>query len=155
VSTTIHIAVMIDASPDTVWRAIEQIETHVEWMADAETITFRSEAHSGVGAEFDCLTKVGPLRTTDRFVVTRWDPGVAMGIEHRGAVTGIGEFTLAPVDGPTGVGTRTQFTWEETLRFPWWLGGPVGEVVGKPVLERIWKGNLRRLKAKVEQPSVA
>ena len=28
-------------------------------------------------------------------------------------------------------------------------------VAGKPVLERIWKGNLRRLKAKVEQPSVA
>ena len=96
-------------------RAVERIESHVDWMADAETITFRSDAHAGVGAEFDCLTKVGPLRTTDRFVVTRWDPGVAMGIEHRGAVTGTGEFTLAPVDG----GTRTQFTWEETLRFPW------------------------------------
>jgi len=151
VSITIHIAVMIDATPDAVWRTVERIESHVDWMADAETITFRSEAHAGVGAEFDCLTKVGPLHTTDRFVVTRWDPGVAMGIEHRGAVTGTGEFTLAPVDG----GVRTQFTWEETLRFPWWLGGPVGEVVGKPVLERIWKGNLRRLKAKVEQPSVA
>ena len=150
-SITIHIAVMIDATPDAVWRTVERIESHVDWMADAETITFRSEAHAGVGAEFDCLTKVGPLHTTDRFVVTRWDPGVAMGIEHRGAVTGTGEFTLAPVDG----GVRTQFTWEETLRFPWWLGGPVGEVVGKPVLERIWKGNLRRLKAKVEQPSVA
>ena len=150
-STTIHIAVMIDATPDAVWRAVERIESHVDWMADAETITFRSEAHAGVGAEFDCLTKVGPLHTTDRFVVTRWDPGVAMGIEHRGAVTGTGEFTLAPVDG----GVRTQFTWEETLRFPWWLGGPVGEVAGKPVLEQIWKGNLRRLKAKVEQPSVA
>jgi len=151
VSITIHIAVMIDATPDAVWRTVERIESHVDWMADAETITFRSEAHAGVGAEFDCLTKVGPLHTTDRFVVTRWDPGVAMGIEHRGAVTGTGEFTLAPVDG----GVRTQFTWEETLRFPWWLGGPVGKVVGKPVLERIWKGNLRRLKAKVEQPSVA
>ncbi len=154
-STTIHIAVMIDADPDAVWRAVERIESHVDWMADAETITFRSEAHSGVGAEFDCLTKIGPLHTTDRFVVTRWDPGVAMGIEHRGAVTGTGEFTLAPVDGPVGAGARTQFTWEETLRFPWWLGGPVGEVVGKPVLERIWKGNLRRLKTKVERPSVA
>ena len=154
-STTIHIAVMIDADPDTVWRAVERIESHVDWMADAETITFRSDAHSGVGAEFDCLTKVGPLRTTDRFVVTRWDPGVAMGIEHRGAVTGTGEFTLTPVDGPGGAGAGTQFTWKETLRFPWWLGGPVGEVAGKPVLELIWKGNLRRLKAKVEQPSVA
>lgn len=149
-SVRIRIAVLIEAPPDDVWRAVEEIETHVEWMADAESITFRSEAHSGVGAEFDCLTKVGPLRTTDRFVVTRWDPGVAMGIEHRGAVTGTGEFTLAPVDDPRG-SPSTQFTWEEVLTFPWWMGGPAGEFAGKPVLERIWRANLRRLKAKVER----
>ncbi|MFN8028179.1 MAG: SRPBCC family protein [Acidimicrobiia bacterium] len=150
-SVRIHIAVMIDASPADVWQAVEEIETHVEWMADAEKITFRSEAHSGVGAAFDCLTVVGPLRTTDHFVVTRWEPGVAMGIEHRGAVTGTGEFTLAPMRD----GAATQFTWEEVLTFPWWMGGPVGEVAGKPVLERIWKGNLKRLKAKVERTSLA
>ncbi len=149
-STRIRIAVMIDATPADVWAAVEEIETHVEWMADAEKITFRSEAHSGVGATFDCLTVVGPLRTTDHFVVTRWEPGVAMGIEHRGAVTGTGEFTLTPV----GDGRSTQFTWEEVLTFPWWLGGPVGEVAGKPVLERVWKANLKRLKAKVEQTSL-
>ena len=142
---------MIDASPADVWEAVEEIETHVEWMADAEKITFRSDAHAGVGAAFDCLTVVGPLRTTDHFVVTRWDPGVAMGIEHRGAVTGTGEFTLAPVDD----GRTTQFTWEEVLTFPWWMGGPVGEVAGKPVLERVWKGNLRRLKTKVERAPLA
>jgi uncharacterized protein YndB with AHSA1/START domain len=151
VSVRIRIAVMIDASPDDVWNAVEQIETHVDWMADAERITFRSEAHSGVGAAFDCLTVVGPLRTTDHFVVTRWDPGVAMGIEHRGAVSGAGEFTLTPVDD----GRTTQFTWEEVLTFPWWLGGPVGEVVGRPVLEHTWKRNLRRLKTKVEHASLA
>ena len=154
-SVTIKVGITIAASPADVWAAVERIESHTEWMLDAERITFRTEQHAGVGAEFDCLTRVGPLSTTDHFAVTRWEPGVAMGIEHRGAVTGTGEFTLAPVDGPVGAGTRTQFTWEETLRFPWWLGGPVGEVAGKPVLELIWKGNLRRLKAKVEQPSVA
>ncbi len=150
-TATIRIAVMIDAPPDAVWRAVERIETHTEWMADAESITFRSEAHSGVGAAFDCVTRVGPLHTTDHFVVTRWDPSVAMGIEHRGAVTGTGEFVLTPFDD----GTATQFSWEESLRFPWWLGGPVGEVAGKPVLERIWRGNLRRLKTIVERGPVA
>jgi hypothetical protein len=151
VSAHLRIAVMIDASLDDVWRVVERIETHVDWMTDAERITFRSETHSGVGAAFDCVTVVGPLRTTDHFVVTRWDPGVAMGIEHRGAVSGTGEFTLTPVDD----GRATQFTWEEDLTFPWWLGGPLGEVAGRPVLERIWKGNLRRLKEKVEQASLA
>jgi uncharacterized protein YndB with AHSA1/START domain len=146
VSVTIRVCTTIAAPPDVVWRAVERIETHTEWMADAETITFRSVQQEGVGAEFDCLTRVGPLRTTDRFVVTRWDPGVAMGIEHRGAVTGVGEFRLGPLAG----GASTEFCWEETLTFPWWLGGVAGERFGRPVLKRIWEGNLGRLKRKVE-----
>jgi len=151
VSVTIHICTTIAASPDDVWSAVERIETHTEWMLDAETITFRSEHHEGVGAEFDCLTKVGPLHTTDRFVVTRWAPGEAMGIEHRGAVTGVGEFRLRPLAG----GASTEFCWEETLAFPWWLGSVAGERIGRPALKRIWEGNLRRLKTKVEGDPVA
>ena len=150
-SVTIHICTTIAASPDDVWRAVERIDTHSEWMADAGSITFRSAQHAGVGAEFDCVTRVGPLHTTDRFVVTRWDPGVAMGIEHRGAVTGVGEFRLRPLAG----GVSTEFCWEETLAFPWWLGSVAGERFGRPVLQRIWEGNLRRLKAKVEGNPVA
>ena len=49
-----------------------------------------------------------------------------MGIEHRGAVTGDGEFRLRPVAG----GDATEFCWEERLRFPWWLGGAAGERSG-------------------------
>jgi hypothetical protein len=41
-----------------------------------------------------CLTRVGPLFTTDRFVVTQWRPGELMGIEHRGAVTGDADSAL-------------------------------------------------------------
>ena len=148
-SVTIHVCITIAAPPDQVWRAVERIETHTEWMQDAESIDFLTEQHAGVGAEFDCRTKVGPLHTNDHFVVTGWEPGAAMGIEHRGAVTGIGEFRLRPLAG----GAGTDFCWEETLTFPWWLGSAVGERFGRPVLERIWKGNLRRLKTKIEHPS--
>jgi uncharacterized protein YndB with AHSA1/START domain len=150
-SVTIHICTTIAAPPAEVWRSVEHIETHTEWMLDAERIMFRSEQHEGVGAEFDCLTRVGPLHTTDHFVVTRWAPGEAMGIEHRGAVTGVGEFRLVPLAD----GASTRFCWEETLEFPWWLGSVAGERFGRPVLKRIWEGNLRRLKARVESGPVA
>jgi len=146
VSVTIHVCITIAAPPDDVWRAVERIETHTEWMQDAQSIEFRTEERAGVGAEFDCRTKVGPLHTNDHFVVTRWEPGAAMGIDHRGAVTGVGEFRLRPL----AAGASTDFCWEETLTFPWWLGSAAGERFGRPVLKRIWAGNLRRLKAKIE-----
>jgi hypothetical protein len=114
-------------------------------MADARRITFVSSHRRGVGTEFDCLTAIGPLRTTDRMVVTEWEPRRAMGIEHRGVVTGRGRFTLKRRRGG-----RTRFRWEERLRFPWWIGGPVGALLGKPVLRAVWRRNLARLKQLAE-----
>ncbi len=142
----VRVGVTIDADPERVWRAVEAIETHVQWMADAESITFTGTRTRGVGATFDCRTKVGPFRLVDRMVVTEWEPRRAMGIEHRGIVTGRGRFTLRPR--PRG---RTRFTWTEKLVFPWWMGGPVGALASKPALRGIWRRNLRRLKHLVEE----
>lgn len=140
-TVVVETSVTIELDPATLWAAIEPIERHMEWMVDAESITFVGEQRRGVGTTFDCVTKIGPLRTTDRMTVTRWEPGVAMGIEHGGAVTGVGELRLEPVaDG-------TQLSWREELHLPWWFGGRVGEVIARPVLERIWQANLRRLRA--------
>lgn len=77
--------------------------------------------------------------------VTEWEEAATMGVRHEGLVTGEGRFTLTA----TGDGATT-FTWAEQLRFPWWMGGPLGGLVGAPVLRAIWRGNLRRLKALVE-----
>jgi uncharacterized protein YndB with AHSA1/START domain len=143
--TSIHVEEMIAAPPEQVWAAVEDISSHVRWMEDAVAIRFTSVTRSGVGAAFDCDTKVGPFRLTDRMVVTDWAPPRVMGIRHEGVVTGIGRFVLAPVVG------GTAFSWEEDLSFPAWMGGRLGGAAAVPVLRRVWRRNLRNLKTLVER----
>ena len=140
----VHVAVDLAAPPDAAWSRLQHIDSHVEWMADAESITFRSAQRDGVGTEFECRTRLGPFVTNDVMRVTEWEPQAVMGIEHRGLVRGSGRFTLTPA------GTGTRFAWDEQLTFPWWMGGRVGEVVAKPILRRVWQGNLDRFRRQVD-----
>jgi uncharacterized protein YndB with AHSA1/START domain len=141
VSVAIKVCTLIEAPPARVWEIVEAIERHTDWMADAERITFVTPSTRGVGTAFDCLTRVGPVRLNDRMTVIEWDAGRSIGIEHRGIVRGAGRFTIAKRRHG-----RTRFCWHERLRFPWWMGGFVGERVAKPVLRKLWRGNLERLK---------
>jgi uncharacterized protein YndB with AHSA1/START domain len=145
---TVEVGITIDAPVSRVWQAVERIENHVQWMADAVSISFDGTQRRGVGTSFECLTKIGPFRTTDRMVVTEWEAEHAMGIEHRGLFTGRGRFVLHDADAG-----RTLFTWTEHIRFPWWLGGRAGELAAAPLLRRVWMGNLRRLAAQLSPPS--
>lgn len=138
--------ITIDAPPAAVWADVKHLDRHVTWMRDAESIRFVSRRRGGVGSELECLTRVGPLVTTDRLVVTEWRTRRAIGVSHTGVVQGRGRFTLRRRRG-----RRTRFCWSEHLRFPWWMGGPIGGIVAWPVLRAVWKGNLRRLKARLEQ----
>jgi hypothetical protein len=144
----ITVSTDFDASPAVVWRVLEPIEDHVEWMADARSIRFATSRRRGVGTRFTCETAIGPLHVDDRMEITEWQPERVMGVRHHGLVTGTGRFVLAPLD----AGARTRFTWHEELRFPWWLGGPVAaRLGGTTVLRRIWRGNLERLRRLVER----
>jgi carbon monoxide dehydrogenase subunit G len=136
----IRVSVVLDAPPAIVWADLEDIGSHVQWMADARSIRFLSEQRSGRGTAFLCDTRIGPFRLNDVMEITEWSPGKAMGVRHTGLVSGEGRFTLSA----KGSG-QTRFTWKEQLRYPWWLGGPFGAFVSKPILKRIWRGNLRRL----------
>ena len=141
----IRVATTIDAGPKSVWASIRDIGSHVGWMEDAVAIRFTSDSRDRVGTTFECDTKVGPFRLTDLMEVTEWDERKRMGIRHVGLVTGTGRFTLRKARG-----NRTRFTWDERLRFPWWMGGPLAATVGAPLLKRIWRRNLRNLKHQVE-----
>lgn len=142
----IRVSTIIDATPEQVWDEVRHIDRHVDWMADAVEIRFTSDRRSGVGTEFDCKTKVGPIRLTDRMEITEWLDAKVMGVRHVGLVTGTGRFSLTKAKGG-----RTRFTWQEKLRFPWWMGGPVGGVAGGRVMKRIWRKNLAVLKDLVER----
>ena len=134
----IQVSTVIPAEPARVWDDVRNLASHVEWMADAESIRFTSVSTSGIGTTFDCETRVGPLHTTDRMEVTEWDEGRVIGVRHVGLVTGTGRFTLAPE------GRGTRFTWDEELRVPWWLGGRLAA----PVLRFVWRRNLRTLRSR-------
>jgi hypothetical protein len=141
------VAIDISATPAQVWSAVEPIEDHVSWMHDAVAIRFQTDTRRGVGTAFLCDTKVGPFKLVDRMEITEWTPNAAMGVRHVGLVTGTGRFTLTPID----LGRRTRLGWDESLVFPWWLGGPFGAFVGgRLVLRPIWKRNLRTLKHLIE-----
>jgi carbon monoxide dehydrogenase subunit G len=139
---SITVSTEIDATVDHVWNIVEPIETHVQWMHDAQAIRFTGEQQRGVGTKFVCDTKVGPFRLQDKMDITEWSPPHVMGVRHEGLVTGNGRFELTAIDHDR----RTRFTWSETLRFPWWMGGPVGAAVGAKLLAAIWRRNLRLLR---------
>lgn len=144
--SSIKVSIDINAPVARVWEIVEPVERHIDWMADAVAIRFQTEQTRGVGTKFFCDTKVGPIKLVDVMTITAWEPERIMGVTHTGVVTGTGEFTLTPLSEST-----TRFTWTESLVFPWWLGGPLGALVGgQIVMKAIWRRNLRKLKQLVE-----
>lgn len=154
----------IAASPADVWFAIQDVESHTEWMRDAVAIRFLGDQRQGAGTRFVCDTKIGPFSLSDVMEITEWSPGHRMGVRHAGLVAGEGAFSLVKVessedeendqedDSEAKVSStpHTYFQWEEKLRFPWRLGGPITAAAAWPVLRSMWKGNLQRLKSQIE-----
>ena len=54
----IEVSIDIAFSPQVVWDDVSKLETHVEWMADAESIEFVGESHSGEGTVMQVLGSV-------------------------------------------------------------------------------------------------
>ena len=141
---SITVSVDIKAPLGVVWQAAADLAGHRRWMGDVESIDFDSEAREGPGTVMRVATKVGPFRTVDLMTVTGWEPRRRISVEHRGLFTGRGEFDLSAIGG------ATRFTWSEDLHFPRRFGGAVGATLARPILTRIWRQNLRRLKELLE-----
>jgi len=139
----VTVAIHIPASLETVWEAVADLASHVEWMADARRIDFQTTQRAGVGTRMKVLTRIGPFTATDVIEVTGWDPLRRIAVRHEGLFTGEGEFRLDAVAG------GVLFTWSEQLTFPSSLGGRVGAWMAKPVLQWLWRRNLNRLRQRL------
>lgn len=137
--------VVISAPPGVVWSHISDLGSHSEWMSDAVRIEFDTKQSSGEGTRMRVLTKVGPFRITDVMTVAIWEPERVIEVSHQGVIGGTGRFEIGPTAPPT------TLIWSEDLRFPWWLGGPLGARLARPVLRSIWSRNLATLKRIVEE----
>lgn len=131
---------------EAVWAALADLGSHDRWMKDAESIVFVTEQRSGVGTRMEVETVVGPLRTLDKMEVVGWEEGQSIEVVHQGLVTGRGTLAARPH------GDGTLVSWDETLTFPWYLGGPITAFFAKPVLGAIWRGNLERLEETLSSP---
>jgi len=144
-SKRIETSIIINKPLDTVWQEVKVMENHVNWMEDAVKIDILSENNSGIDTKMNVLTKVGPIKLTDIITVTEWKEKESIGVIHEGIVTGEGIFYLKALNE-----SQTEFKWEETLKFPIYLGGAIGEFFGGYVLRYIWKKNLKNLKEIIE-----
>ncbi len=141
----ISVETLIEASIGEVWEKVKDIKSHVDWMDDAVSIHFVGAREQGAGTEFDCETQIGPFNLTDRMKITEWSEGKSIGVSHEGLVRGEGQFALSVIE--HGI---TRFTWVESLIFPFWMGGPFRNPVGKKILEHVWQKNLKNLKTLIE-----
>ena len=137
--------IVINAPPEKVWGRLSDLGSHAEWMADAESVRFLTDQRAGVGTRIEVATRLGPFRTIDVMDVVGWEEGLRIVVRHRGVVSGTGSFTL---EAESQAGSRV--IWREVLDLPWRLGGPVGGLVAAPLLRRVWKRNLRRLKRQID-----
>ncbi|KJF15865.1 MULTISPECIES: SRPBCC family protein [Acidithrix] len=144
-SVHIRSAVIISRVPEDVFSSIRDVRTHTKWMVDAERIEITSIAQEGVGLEFVCHTRLGPLRTKDTMLVTQWQDGSLIEISHGGRVKGLGRFELRDY----GIG-KTLFTWNEYLTLPNYLSWFGLQWVMKPLLRIVFQKDLDNLKRILE-----
>jgi carbon monoxide dehydrogenase subunit G len=140
----IRLIVTLEAPPAEVWAELADLGSHHRWMTDAGAIEFVTGQTEGAGTKLKVPTRIGPLRTTDLLTVIEWEEGRSLAVRHDGAVSGVGRFDIRPR------GSRTELTWSEELRFPWWLGGVIGAALARPILKRVWRSNLERLRRRLD-----
>lgn len=137
----------VEASPQQVWDVLVDWEIQPQWMVDARAVEVVSEPRAGVGTRLRCPTDLTlGVVITDVLEVVEWHPPHLLGVRHTGPVIrGVAAFELQA----TPYGTHVR--WWEEIDPPL---GPLGWVGGRlaaPLVRRVFRRSLARLKRLVEQ----
>jgi hypothetical protein len=136
---TIRMSAEVDAPIETVWDVVADVGRQPEWMAEMSDLRMLTDPPLGVGSRGEATVTIAGISTTDPVTVSLFQPPRRYGIVHEGRISGDGLIALAS----RAVGGPTIVEWEERLFppvFPY-----VGAAVMRPVLRRIFQGDLDRL----------
>jgi uncharacterized protein YndB with AHSA1/START domain len=131
--------------PKTVWPFLVDWERLPRWMKDMRDVRVTSAHTEGVGVEAVATVRIAGISTRDLIRVTRWEPPNLLEIAHLGWVKGTGRMELSLA------GTGSDLRWRETLIPPWGALGRLGMRVVLPLMRRVFRRDLNRLKRLVER----
>jgi uncharacterized protein YndB with AHSA1/START domain len=131
--------------PKTVWPFLVDWERLPRWMEDMRDVRVTSVHREGVGVEAIATVRIAGITTRDRVRVTRWQPPKVLEIVHLGWVKGTGHMELSPA------GNGSDLRWRETLIPPWGTLGRLGIRAVLPLMRRVFRRDLERLKQLVEE----
>jgi hypothetical protein len=145
----IVVSAEVDAPIEVVWAVAADVERQPEWMAEMSDLRMETPPPLGVGSRGSATVSVAGFSTTDPVTVTEFEPPRRFGVRHEGRIHGDGLISLAAkaAVGPTIV------EWRERLLppvFPY-----LGAIVMRPVLRRVFRDDLERLAAMVEDAADA
>jgi uncharacterized protein YndB with AHSA1/START domain len=132
--------------PTTVWPFLVDWERLPRWMKDLRDVRVTSAHREGVDVEAVATVRIAGISTRDQIRVTRWEPPTVLEIAHLGWVKGTGRMELSSA------GTGSDLRWRETLIPPWGALGRLGMRAVLPLMRRVFRRDLDRLKRLVEAP---
>jgi len=140
----IRTLIVIDAPIERVWTELADIEGQPRWMREMKAVRLLTPPPPGVGTVGEADVRIFGIGVSDPVTITEWEPPRSFAIVHEGVFSGGGVIELEP----GADGTTTIVRWDETIVPPVlpWLGG----VIGRPVLGRIFQGDLERFRDLVE-----
>jgi uncharacterized membrane protein len=138
-------SITVGRPTEAVWPYLVDWERLDLWMEEISDVRVTTPHREGVGVEAEATVRIAGISTRDRIRVTRWEPPHLLEIAHLGWVRGRGLMELSPE--PV---TSSRLLWTETLVPPWGPVGALGMRASLPLMRRVFRRDLVRLRELVE-----
>lgn len=138
-------SITVDRPAAAVWPYLVDWERLDLWMEEISDVRVTTSHREGVGVEAEATVRIAGISTRDRIRVTSWEPPHVLEIAHLGWVSGRGLMELSP--GPE---RSSLLLWTEALVPPWGIVGALGMRASLPLMRRVFRRDLVRLRDLVE-----